>query len=260
MHHLQQLFSRDPASSRLLADCDVRLRLIVALAAIIAVVASTRLWFGPIALGCCLVGLMLSRMPIKVLLRQLVGPLLLAAVVLVARTFMTGATPWFTIPLGSWRLTATREGFSAGALIASRVLGSVGIVMIVCKGMSAEELFAALRWAKVPRTWIEIAVLMYRYLHLLFERALSVIAAQKVRLGYSAPRRSLLSMGSLAGIVVLGALEQAEKTHEAMLARGYQGFLPFPALPQLPRKQLAIACIAITVIAAACFLAERSAL
>jgi cobalt/nickel transport system permease protein len=260
MHHLQQLFFRDPASSRLLADYDVRLRLIVAMAAVITVVASTRVWFGLVALGCCLVGLIALRMPGKAFLGRLVGPLLLAAVVLLARTFMTGTTVWFSIPLGSWHLTATREGFSGGALIASRVLGSLGIVMIVCKGMSAQELFAAMRWAKVPRTWIEIAVLMYRYLHILFERTLSVIAAQKVRLGYSAPRRSLVSMGSLAGIVVLGALEQAERSHEAMLARGYQGFLPFPALPALPRKQLTIACVAITVIAVAYFLAERSAL
>ena len=87
------------------------------------------------------------------------------------QTFMTGTTPLASIDLGFWRLTATREGFSGGALIASRVLGSLGIVMLLCQGTPAAEMFAALRWARVPRTWIEIAVLMYRYLHVFFEQA-----------------------------------------------------------------------------------------
>jgi cobalt/nickel transport system permease protein len=257
MHHLQQLLFCDRSTSRVLAGCDVRVRLMVALLAIVAVVASTRVWFGLIALGVCLAGLIVLRTSMKVLLGRLVGPVVLAAVVLLARTFMTGVTPWFSIPLGTGQLTATWEGFWAGSLIASRVLGSLGIVMLVCQGMSAERLFAALRWARVPRTWIEIAVLMYRYLHIFFERAVCVIAAQRVRLGYSAPRRSLHSLGSLAGIVILGALEQAEKSHEAMLARGYQGFLPFPPLPALPRKQMAIGGIALALIAMAYAAAER---
>jgi cobalt/nickel transport system permease protein len=142
-------------------------------------------------------------------------------------------------------------------LIACRILGSVGIAMIMCQGMPAAEVFAALRWARVPLTWIEIAVLMYRYIHIFFEQAGCVASAQKVRLGYSNPRRSFQSLGSLAGMVVLRALDQAEKSHEAMTARGYQGRLPLPALPSLPWRQAAVACTGVVVIAAAYILAER---
>jgi cobalt/nickel transport system permease protein len=119
------------------------------------------------------------------------------------------------------------------------------------------ELAAALRWAKVPATWLEIALLMYRYLYIFFEQAVCVVSAQRVRLGYSNLPRSAESLGRLAGIVILRSFDQAERSHEAMMARGYRGFLPLPRLPSLPRRQWAIACGAAALISAAYFLAER---
>lgn len=258
MHQLNELYFNGGSSDRGLgASCDVRVRLIVALAAIVAVVMSTCIWFGLIALGCCLVGLAAARTPPKALVSRMIGPLALAAVVSLTRTFMTGTTPIARIDLGFWRLTATWEGSLEGALIACRVLGSFGIVMVLCQNMSMQELFAALRWAKVPHTWIEITALIYRYLYVFFEQASSIVSAQRVRLGYSDLRRSFQSVGSLAGLVILRSLDQAEKTHEAMMARGYRGCLPLPSLPSLSRRQLTIACLGVVLIATACFLAER---
>ena len=103
-------------------------------------------------------------------------------------------------------------------------------------------MLAALRWASVPHTWIEIAMLMYRYLHILFEQAASVVSAQSVRLGYSGLRRSFQSLGSLAGMVILRSLDQAEKSHEAMMARGYRGRLPLPACRRC-RGGKGVACV-----------------
>ena len=216
MHHLHELFSHECPNDRgLLAGCDVRVRLIVALAAILAVVMSTCIWFGLIALACCLIGLAAARTSPKVLASRHdrtagVG----GRRVCWRRLFMTGTTPLASIDLGVWRLTATREGFLGGALVACRVLGSLGIVMVFCQHTSMQELFAALRWAKVPHAWIEIAVLMYRYLYILFEQASCVVVAQMVRLGYRTLRRSIQSAGSLAGIVILRSLDQAEKSHD----------------------------------------------
>ncbi|HKI16879.1 MAG TPA: cobalt ECF transporter T component CbiQ [Isosphaeraceae bacterium] len=258
MHQLHELFSHGAPHDRGLgAGCDVRTRLIVALAAIVAVVMSTRIAFGLIALGCSLTGLAAVRTPPKALACRMIGPLALATVVSLTRTFMTGTTPIAHIHLGFWQLTATREGFLEGALIASRVLGSIGIMMLLCQNNSMPELFAALRWAKVPHIGIEIAVLMYRYLYVFFEQAGCVVSAQRVRLGYSGLRRSFQSVGSLAGLVILRSLDQAEKSHEAMMARGYRGCLPLPSLPSLSRRQLTIACVGVALIAMAYSLAER---
>ena len=258
MHHFHELSGRGAEPGRgLLAGCDIRARLIVALTAIAAIVMSTSIGFGLLALACSLAGLIAVRTPPKILMHRLMGPLAIAALVLLMQTFVTGATPLATIELGSCRLTASREGLRAGALIASRILGSFGIALFLCQGSPVGEIFAALRWARVPRTWIEIAVLMYRYLHVFLEQAVCVRSAQRVRLGYSNLRRSFQSLGSLAGMVVLRSLDQAEKTHEAMTARGYQGHLPPPAMPRLPWRQAAFAGSGVAVIAVAYILAER---
>lgn len=58
MHHVHEFFFPDRSTARgLLARCDVRVRLILALASIVAVVMSTRIWFGLAAFACCLIGM-----------------------------------------------------------------------------------------------------------------------------------------------------------------------------------------------------------
>jgi len=258
MHHLHELLSSHPCGNgHPLVRCDVRIRLIVALAAIVAVVTSTGIGLGLLAFACCLAGMASARTPVRSLVSRLSGPLALAALVCLLQTFMTGSTPWGNVDLGPWRLTASREGFHCGVLVAFRVLGSLGIVMLLCQGTTAEELLAALVWARVPRTWIEIALLMHRYLHVLFAQAVCVVAAQKVRLGHQGLRRSLRNAGNLAGIVVVRSLDQAERTHEAMVARGYQGCLPVPALPPMSRRQIAVASIGTALVLAVYLLTER---
>jgi cobalt/nickel transport system permease protein len=261
MHELDEfdeLFAHGSSDGRSgLARCDIRVRIIVALAAIVAVVMSHCLWFGLIAWACCLVGLAVLRMPPTTLAGRMVGPLALAAVVFAARTLMTGMTPIARIDIGFVQLTATREGLYGGALIACRVLGAWGIVMVLCHDASMRELAAALRWAKMPHTWIEIAVLMYRYLFIFFEQAVCIMSAQRVRLGYSTMRRSFQSMGTLAGTVILHSFDQAERSHEAMTARGYRGFVPLPSLPALLWRQWAIAGAGVALITVAYLLAER---
>lgn len=76
MHHLYALFSAGgPHNRHALAGCDVRVRLMVALAATVAVVMSTCAWFGLIALACCLVGLAALGTSPKAFAGRLLGPL-----------------------------------------------------------------------------------------------------------------------------------------------------------------------------------------
>ena len=153
---------------------------------------------------------------------------------------MIGTTPLISFDVGPWQFILTKEGLLDGGLIASRVLGSVSVIVVLCMVTPAGGIFAALRWARLPRTWIELAMLMYRYIFTLFEQATSVLSAQKIRLGYAGLRRSLRSMGNLGGIVLLRSIDQAEKTHEAMVARGYEGLLPMPTPPALRRRDLCL--------------------
>jgi cobalt/nickel transport system permease protein len=241
----------------LLTAWDVRVRLLLALGAILAVLLSTRAWFGLLVAACCVAGLKAFRLPARPILSWLAAPLALATVMGLLQTFATGHTPLFSCDLGPWHLVATREGLGSGAILAGRVLGTVSLVMTACTGIATTELFHALRWARVSQTWIEIAILMHRYILILFEQAVSVVSAQKVRLGYSSVRQSFRSMGSLAGIVMLRSLDQAEKSHGAMIARGYQGTLPLPTMAPLSKRQWAFTGGGLLLIGLAYVFAQR---
>jgi cobalt/nickel transport system permease protein len=240
-----------------LARFDVRTRVIVALAAMVAVVMSTRPWLPLAVFALCASYWIAARESIRFALGRLAGPLGLAGLVWLWRALTTGGTPVWSLDLGPWRLAATREGLLGGAMIASRVLGSVSVFIILCNTTPAHRLESVLRWARLPRTWLEIAMLMHRYIFILLEQALSVFSAQKLRLGYGSLRRALGSMSNLAGIVMLRSLDQAEKSHQAMVARGYTGTLPIPSLPAMPSRQRRIAWAGVAILAVAFVLAER---
>lgn len=258
MHHLREVCAASsPPGDCLLARGDIRARGLIAATAVGAVLVSTRPEVGLGALGLSLLTLVASGARIRVLIGRFAGPLTFALLICLFQAFMTGRTPIHAVELGPWSFTATSEGLRRGILIASRIAGSFAVVMAFCHGALPEDLFAALRWARVPRIWIELAILMYRYIHVLLERAVSVIAAQKTRLGYGRVRQSLHSMGSLAGIVMLSSLDQAERSHEAMVARGYQGQFPLPTLSPLRPQQIVYACGGMSVVLTLYFLAER---
>ena len=237
-----------------LTRLNVRVQLALALTTILAVAVSTRAWLPALVVFGSLGALAVLRVPPRSVLGRLAGPLGLAMVVCVLRAFTSGKTPWLSLSLGGLRLAATREGIVAGLLIGLRVLASVGVVLVLGAAAPVHKICAALRWARLPHALVEIAMLMYRYIFLLLDDTAAVLSAQKVRLGYVSLRRSVASLGSLAGLVMLRSLDQADRTHEAMLARGYQGRLPLASLPALRGRELlliagAIAAIGLTYLA-----------
>ena len=190
-----------PRRSRL-ARLDVRVKLIVAVAAILAVAFSTRVALPLATLAVCWA----CWRPSGAAAGDDLPPdrpaghrgrrLPLAGVDRPARL------RWPRCRWGPGGWSVSREGLLDGALIAARGLRRGGRH----RGARAPsprpiEIFAGLRWARLPRTWIEIAMLMVRSIFTLLEQAASVLSAQKTRLGHASYRRRLQSLGSLAGIV-----------------------------------------------------------
>jgi cobalt/nickel transport system permease protein len=150
-------------------------------------------------------------------------------------------------------VTATREGLDRGLGTGSRVVGSVAVLVLLGTVTPAFKVFAALRWARLSSTMVDLAMLMYRYIFALLERLVQVHSAQRVRLGYAGTGRSLSSMGTLMGAMILGALDQAGRTHEAMLVRLYdsRAGLPMSELGPLPRGQWAVLAGGVAALAGA---------
>ena len=225
------LACRDNALTRL----DVRTKLLSALCALLAVLFATRPAFPLAVLAFSVAGMCALRLPLKLVLVRLLSPLGMVLVLFAMQAVLTGDTPIYTLSVFGHGLSFTREGVERGCLLGARVLGAASIMLLLSAVTPAHRIFAALRWLGLPELWVEVASLMYRYIFVLIDEAADVATAQKVRLGYVGAPRALSSLGTLAGTVLVRALDQSMRTHEAMRARGYTGLMPYGPLPRLSR-------------------------
>lgn len=224
------LFARQ---DNLLARIDARTKLLLALLTLSVVIFSTTPAL-PLSISIlCTAAMAVIGLPVRLIALRLTAPLGIAVVLLVLQSVMTGVTPLWTLEVSGAKVTVTREGLHAGLLISARVLGGVSVMLLLSSVTPAHRIFLAMRALGASQGWVEIAMLMYRYIFVLLDLTADLTAAQKVRLGYSNVRRGLSSAGLVAGTVVLRSIDQAVQTNEAMRVRGYRGNIPFGAMPPL---------------------------
>lgn len=234
-----------------LARLDPRPKCMVALTLILAVVLSTN---PVLPLGTAIASLLAMitiRVPLRLVMLRLASPLGIISVLLCLQAFLTQGTPLFHIRIWGFGLVASCEGVWQGAIMACRVLGAMSVVLLLSLVTPAHRIFHALRWFGVPEAWVEMGLLVYRYVFVLLEQAEDVATAQKARLGYSRPGCVIVSMGILAGTLVTRSLDQAMRTHEAMLVRGYRGrypFGPFSPLGKLERTWMSLGILTIVAL------------
>jgi len=229
---------------------DARAKMIVASCLILAVICSHRIALPLVAGVLCVSTMLFLGIPRSIVLLRLAAPLGIVVVLIAAQTFLTKGTPIYSISVHGFELTATHEGLERGLLMGSRVLGSVSVILLLGAVTPAFKIFHALRWFRVPEGWVEIALLVYRYTFALLDQTADVAAAQSTRLGYSSVRRSISSVGVLAGTVLTRCIDQAMRTHEAMMLRGYQGRFPFAPIPRMATSEVRNVCFAVSGIIA----------
>jgi cobalt/nickel transport system permease protein len=231
-----------------LTRIDPRVKLAIAAAALIAVLTAGGIALPLSVFAACLAGVAALRIPARLTAVRLAAPLSAVAVLVLIQAFVTGATPVFSFTLAGWTLTAKAEGLRQGLEMGSRVVGAVSVVFLLSVATPAHRIFQALCWVGISRHWLEIAILMYRYIFVLMDRVTDLAAAQRLRLGYTAGSRAMRSFTALAGATVIHSLEQARRTHEAMRLRGYQGTMPFGPLPAVSPRDRRILGVAIAAI------------
>jgi len=206
---------------------DPRVKIIVAGVAVTLVLVSDSIFFPTAVFIMCLVGAVIAKAPVRLILLRFTAPMGMAAMILVLKTFLVPGAPIFTFTFMGWELTAGLEGFDEGIIVASRVLGALGVLQLTSFVTPAHQIFRSLSWFGFPHGWVEVAMMMYRYIFDLFEIASDVGSAQKARLGYSSVNRAISSIGDLAGGVIVRSVDKAVRTHEAMIVRGYKNAIHF---------------------------------
>lgn len=215
-----------------LTEVDTRVKMLFVAAAIIIVVSSRHPYVPLIVFFLSLVFLLGVRIPPRIILLRLAAPLSIAGAILFMQIFFYGMA----------------EGLACGALIMAKVLGAVSLIIFLSMTTPVNKLLNAARWFKAPDTWIEIAMLSYRYSFVLLEDAITIRNAQKARLGYSSLARSLRSLGELMGSTVIRTYDRSIAVYESMMLRGYNGSMRNIAWEEEFRIKDAIAVIIFIII------------
>jgi cobalt/nickel transport system permease protein len=244
-----RLALRDNALTRV----DARVKLVIALTALTVAAFSTNLLLPMMLFAASLAALAGMRIPPRLLAWRLAAPLSLPVVIVLLRAFLPDAGGQRAVALGPWQLATVSAGLGEGLLIGARVLGSMAVLVLLGTATPAYKVFAALRWLGVPRSLVELLMMMYRYIFCLLRQMAEIHSAQRVRLGYCGSRRTVRSATTLAGMAVLRAMDQAQRTHDAMVARAYAGQLPVGQAPPLRRAELFV-LLAGPALLAGCFL------
>jgi cobalt/nickel transport system permease protein len=226
----QAMFSDDVArESGLLQRIEPRVKLItlVGLLVVVGLVRSV-----PVLLGCYVSTLALaaaSRVPVRLFLRRvwLFVPIFTGIVVVPAT--LSIVTPGDVV-LVLWHWHGSPEGFTAqglhsAALVVTRVATSISLVVLLTLTTSWSRLLAALRAVGVPRMFVLVIGMAYRYLFLLLTAVTDMYTARKARSAGAgtATAEGRRFVAASAGALFGKAHHLSEEVHHAMTARGYRG-------------------------------------
>jgi len=85
------------------------------------------------------------------------------------------------------------------------------------------DVIYSLQCCKLPKLFLEIMILMYRYIFLLLEFMTIIYISQDSRLGYSSYKKSFYSMGKLVSALFLASYQKSMECYSSMESRAYQG-------------------------------------
>ena len=168
----------------------------------------------------------LSRLPLSLFVRRvwLAVPLLVGVLALPAA--LSSVTPGASVlvlhhaPL----LAITRPGLLVALTLLLRAGTALGFVTLLTLTTAWNELLGGLRVLLVPRPFLLILAMTYRYLFVLLRIVQEVFLARKSRtVGTEIGSENRWFLGSAAGGLFRKSLLLTEEVHTAMRARGWTG-------------------------------------
>jgi len=226
----QALFTDDIAAQPgLLQRLDPRVKAITTLALIIAAAFVHNI---PVLVALYLTALLLavaSKISLPYFIKRvwLFVPIFTGIVVLPA-TFSFVTHGHIVVPLGHWfghRVGLTSQGLRSACLIVVRVATSISFVVLVALTTTWTRLLAALRAMLLPRMFILVIGMAYRYIFHLLGSVTDMYQARKARTvqADNVVRSGRAFVSATAGTMFGKAHAMSEEVYQAMVSRGYTG-------------------------------------
>ncbi|HEY7223774.1 MAG TPA: cobalt ECF transporter T component CbiQ [Micromonosporaceae bacterium] len=228
---LRQAISSEDLAARpgLLQRLDPRVKLLTLVGLLIAISLLHSLPLLVVAYAGTLALAAASKLEVAFFIKRvwLFIPIFTGIVVLPAT--LSVVTPGHLIvPLWTWHGTQeglTQQGLTSAGLIITRVATSISLVVLLTLTTPWVRLLAALRSVGVPRIFVLVVGMAYRYLFLLLDTVDEMYTARRSRtlLGDRDSRSGRRFVAAGAGTLFGKAHGMSEEVHQAMVARGFVG-------------------------------------
>jgi len=226
----QAMFSDDIAAKRgVLQAVDPRVKL-VSCVVLLGAAALVRNIAVLVAMYCgALLLAMLSGLTLRFFVTRVWLFIPLFTGLVVAPAAFSFVTPGrIVLSAGTWfghDVGLTAPGLIAAGLIVSRVAVSVSLVVLLTLTTRWDRLLGALRALLVPRIFVLVLAIAYRYVFLLLDSVTDMYTARRARTVHRDADgvRGRAFVAATAGALFGKAHALSEEVHQAMLSRGYTG-------------------------------------
>lgn len=191
---------------------------------ILGVISTSALTPVVISLFFSIMIIYLVKVPAKVYLKLLLIPsTFLLFGILVILLFFGGGPDIISFNLFNYNFSITVGGLDMAILVFSRTLSGLSCLYFLSLSTPVSHLFYTLKKLKLPEVFIELSMLIYRYIFVFLDLAMKMEDAQKMRMGYTSFKNWMYSLAMLASTLFIRTWEQGEKLYIAMNSRCYDG-------------------------------------
>ncbi len=169
-----------------------------------------------------------GKIPARLYAELLVGPAFFAVMSVIVLLFVLGGGDviWQFNPASWLNLNITTGAVKESILVLCRVFGcSISLFFIVLT-TPMTDLFNGMKRIGIPVEVIDLMMIIYRYIFIVYAQAVEIWQAQVMRLGYSKPVEAIRSFSMLCGMLFISSWNAGEDLVRAMDCRCYNGVFP----------------------------------
>ncbi len=153
----------------------------------------------------------------------------------------------YNLHLGFFYIYCSDASLREMALLIVKAFGAVSAMYMLTLSTPASEIIAVLRSIHIPKIFVELMSMIYRYIFLMMDTQCRMKNSAESRLGYCDFKTSCLSFGQVASNLLVVSLKKGNTYYQALEARCYDGELLFlEEDKEVTAKQVAgaAACVA----------------
>lgn len=169
-----------------------------------------------------------GRIPLYFYIKMMLSPmvfLLIGLLTIVVNISKTHQDFILYFEVFKYFIGITEKSVSFAVLLFFKALASVSCLYFLSLSTPIVELLTALQRLKLPKLFVELMGLIYRFIFVILETANTIYTSQTSRLGYSNTRAAYRSLSGLISSLFILSYKRFENLYTALEARGYEGEL-----------------------------------